>query len=625
MTVRVLHIEDSPQDAWLLERTLRTEGWDPRVHVISSMNDLLRQIENPWDVVLADFGLPGLSTAEALAFVRLHRPDLPFIVVSGQIGEENAVALMKAGADDYVSKAYPQRLSPVLTRVLAERKSRQVQRENEQRHRELENRFRQFFHQNLSGMAMVSASGTIQEINAALLELLGLTSESLPSFWTLFSSPSQAQMIQEKLEQGRSFGPETVEMLRPDGKHAFLLSTYQLPGTDALIWANFIDRTEQRQMQEQIFQMRKLESLGQMAGGIAHEFNNILAVCQGHLTLLEKEIEAASPAQHRIEVLTRATVRGASIVKQLLILARRRPLRREFLEVGELINETLRMLEGVLPENLILRAEIEPGLPLVRGDRDQLGQALLNLVINARDVLPEGGTVVLRARLVSEEAKTDWIRLEVADQGPGVPPELVEKIFDPFFTTKDEGKGTGLGLSLVAGAAQSHWGRAGYEPNTPRGSLFFLLLPPVSAPEAAAPPSLPVPRVRPPSGTRVLVVENEEAISEFEASILQTQGYEVLRCTSGAQAWARLQAPAEPIALVLTDLGLAGMTGESLCALVRTLTDPPAVVVQSGNLEPEARYRLAALGVAEFLSKPFTADELIAALESAFQKRGGTR
>jgi signal transduction histidine kinase len=618
MDIRILHIEDSAADAWLLSRTLKDDGWGVEATVVTSLPDLLKQIDGPWDIVLADFGLPGFSTTEALGLVREKHPDLPFVVVSGQIGEENAVTLMKAGADDYVSKNYLQRLSPILRRLMEDRRIKEEQRIQRQKNQELENRFRHFFSQNLSGMAMLTTEGEIQEINQALVDLMGLDPLHLPSFWSLFVSSEQALLVRTQLETKESYGPEVVEMLRSDGAHTFLLSTYQLPGTAPLIWANFIDHTEQLSLQEQIFQIKKLESLGQLAGGIAHEFNNILSIIQGHLGLLELDHPPGSPAAPRIEVIKRAASRGASIVNQLLVLARRRPIKKENLRIEELLTDTARLVEDIFPENLVLRVDVSPGLPGILGDRDQLSQAFLNLVINARDSMPDGGTITLAARLF-QDGGTSMIRVEVSDEGMGVPPGLVDKIFDPFFTTKAEGKGTGLGLSLVAKVAESHQGRIGVEPRTPRGTIFFILFPAALSFEEDSSASLLQPG-RPHQSISLLLVESEADVLTFEKQILENQGYRVAGCLTAAEAWPLLQDDSQAFALVITDLGLPGLKGEDFCRLVRTLPSAPCLVVQSGNFDPGVQERLEALGIRDFLLKPFTATELLKTLQTVLDR-----
>ena len=414
-----------------------------------------------------------------------------------------------------------------------------------------------------------------------------------------------------RLEAGRSFGPEIIEMHRADGVQAFLLSTYQLPGATPLIWANFIDHTEQRRFQEQMYQNQKLELLGQLAGGIAHEFNNLLAIFQGHLALLARECPPESPMVSRVHVLERTTQRGTSIVKQLLTLARRRPMNEETFAVDALLAETMKLVSGFFPETLALTVDCEPGLPDLRGDPDQLGQALLNLMINARDAMAEGGNIVLAARRTTSGSE---VRIEVADEGPGVPFELVSKIFDPFFTTKKEGKGTGLGLSLVATVAKAHRGTFGVESRSPRGSLFFIVLPLAPGPEEAKDQDTPFAEDRPPQGSVVLLVENEEDLASFESQMLRHNGYEVVRFSSGEPAWRWLQAGGQAVAVV-TDLGMPGMQGETLCALIRSMEDGPSIVVQSGNLEPEVQTKLEGIGVQEFLIKPFTLPELLTSLQ----------
>lgn len=260
MTIRFLHIEDTESDALLIRKTLEREGWAVEAKVVSSLPDLQNQIGLPWDVVLADFGVPGMSTLEALGFVREVQPDLPFVVVSGQIGEENAVALMKAGADDYVSKNFPQRLSPILHRVL---NSRQAKNEKQ----ELERQFRHFFDQNLSGMAMFTSTGELKQVNRSFLTLLGLDAQQLPDFWSLFPVKSMAAAIRDKLESGSSYGPKVLDLLRLDGRRVSVLATFQISGPESLIWANFIDHTEQQ------LQFKKLSALRAIDLAIAGSFD----------------------------------------------------------------------------------------------------------------------------------------------------------------------------------------------------------------------------------------------------------------------------------------------------------------------------------------------------------------
>lgn len=622
MVVRLLHIEDNPHDAWLIHRILREDGWEVVAQVVDDLGEFLHQIEAPWDAVLADFGLPGMSTTEALLEVRRVRPELPFVVVSGQIGEENAVALMRAGADDYVSKDFPKRLSPILSRLLATSRSRVEQKAKDRRHEDLESQFRLFFHQNLSGMAMVSPGGAIQETNQALIDLLGLDPHRLPDFWSLFASPALAQAARQTLEAGRPFGPRVIEMVRSDGKPAFLLSTFQLPGPRSLIWTNFIDHTEQQQLQKQMYQFGKLESLGEIAGGVAHEINNVLAVFLGQLSIMELESRPGDRLYDRIELLKRATKRGSAIVRQLLALARQQPSRRETFSVADLLAETLQLVKGVFSERFEFELETDSSLPELTGDRDQLVQALLNLVLNARDAMPEGGRIVLGARTLGPP--DPMVRIEVSDEGTGVPPELFEKIFTPFFTTKQPGKGTGLGLSLVASIAKAHHGSVGVEPRSPHGSTFFLLLPLESEGHQelegsrvfSEPPVLAVK-----DHARLLLVENEEDLLNLEAQFLTLRGYRVTQCKTAEEAWGLLQAGGQGIEALVTDLGLSGMGGEALCTLVRSLPSPPAVVVQSGNLEPETKVRLEARGVTTFLLKPFLMEDLAQTLQQVLTQK----
>lgn len=625
MVVRLLHIEDNPHDAWLIHRVLKEEGWEVEAQVVSNLDDFLLEIESSWDAVLADFGLPGMSTTDALVEVRRVQPDLPFVVVSGQIGEENAVALMKAGADDYVSKDHPKRLSPVLRRLLAASKSRREQRAKDLKHEELENQFRLFFHQNLSGLAMVSPRGDVLEANQALVDLLQLTPPRLPDFWSLFASKSQALAVRRVLEAGRPFGPTVIEMVCSDGKSAFLLSTFQRKDAQSPIWANFIDHTQQQMLQKQMYQFGKLESLGEIAGGVAHEINNVLAVFLGQLSIMELDTHPGDRLFDRLELLKRATKRGSGIVKQLLALARQQPSRRETFSVDDLLEEVLHLIKGVFSEKFEFVLDAQERLPKLHGDRDQIVQALLNLVINARDAMPVGGRIVLGAR--SLDVPVPAVRIEVSDEGTGVPTELQEKIFTPFFTTKEPGKGTGLGLSLVATIAKAHHGGVGIEPRQPQGSTFFLVLPlggdtPGESEPERPDVSVPATSLHPSTEVHLLLVENEEDLSDLEGQFLAELGYRVTLSKGAEEAWRLLQKDEPRIDVLVTDLGLFGMGGEALCGLAFSLPRPPVVIVQSGNLEPEVRVRLESQGVDAFLTKPFLIEELA---ETLLQALNSTR
>lgn len=623
MEVKFLHIEDSPADAWLLRRTLQEDGWRVDSSVVDSLSELLKRIDEPWDVVLADFGLPGFSTADALDLVRKRHPDLPFVIVSGQIGEENAVALMKAGANDYVSKNYPKRLSPILSRLLEARRTEDEKKIQRQRTRELENRFRQFFNLNLSGMAMLTPEGVILEINQSLLNLLGLDSLSLPSFWSLFASSDQAEKIQTLVSAGEPVGPELVELLKSDGTHAFLLSTFQLPEIAPLIWANLIDHTEEVKLQDQVFQIKKLEGLGHLAAGVAHEFNNVLAIIQGQFALLSRNLAKEESVVRRVEVIEHALRRGASVVKQLLVLARRRPVKKEFIQIDVLLAETCRLVQSIFPENVTLQLEVTPSLPGVFGDRDQLGQALLNLIVNAKDAMPEGGTIRVAA-LPNNEQSTS-IQVVVSDEGSGIPPELIDKIFDPFFTTKGEGKGTGLGLSLVETVVRSHLGKIEVRSREPKGTSFIVVLPAASALDSKSRNS---PVQKPSShadGATILLIENERHLLEFEQQVLIEHGFQVVGYPTANEGWELLQTNPAAFSVVITDLGLPGLSGETFCNLVRTLQPEPKLVVQSGNIEPTVLERLRRSGVRQILVKPFSAGELLSSIDSVLQEQRKTR
>jgi nitrogen-specific signal transduction histidine kinase len=390
-----------------------------------------------------------------------------------------------------------------------------------------------------------------------------------------------------------------------------------------LIWANFLDHTEEVRLQEQIFQIKKLEGLGHLAAGIAHEFNNVLAIIQGQFALLSRNLPNDESIGRRVKVIDNAVARGASTVRQLLVLARRRPVKKEFIRVEELLAETCKLVQSLFPENITLRLEAGPGLPGIVGDRDQLGQAFLNLIINAKDSMPDGGTVSVAARLDPRDSKSARVRVEVSDEGSGIPPELLDKIFDPFFTTKEEGKGTGLGLSLVATVARSHLGWVEIEARSPRGTTFRVFLPAAPRPEAEAakPPLAPVQRDA--GGASILLIENEADVRSFERHVLADHGFRVVECPSADEAWALLEKDPSAFAVAITDLGMPGLGGEGFCQRAQKLASGPKLMVQTGNMDPAVLERLKTIGVHHILLKPFSPEELLAGIRTVLDSERG--
>jgi PAS domain S-box-containing protein len=406
-----------------------------------------------------------------------------------------------------------------------------------------------------------------------------------------------------------------IDQLAKDGRTITVEGSWTLvrdeAGRPKSILAINSDVTERKQLQRQFLRAQRMESIGTLAGGIAHDLNNLLApIIMGAGLLQRQELsETGREVLHNIE---RSARRSTELVKQVLSFARGVEGERIPLQLGHIVREI---------SHVTFEANLPPHLWLVLGDATQLNQVLLNLCVNARDAMPEGGRLTLRAanrRIDAQYAATDhtvpagdYVVVEVADTGTGMGREVQDRIFEPFFTTKDLGKGSGLGLSTVLGIVRSHGGAVSVQSEPGRGSTFRVWLPaqaePVPEPAAAAArPESPEGR-----GEQILVVDDELPVLTITRQTLEAFGYRVLTAGDGAQAVGLYAIHQKEIAAVLTDLMMPVMDGPMLIASLQRINPQVRVVAATGLKASEYVNRAKALGVVRFLSKPYTADTLL--------------
>lgn len=387
------------------------------------------------------------------------------------------------------------------------------------------------------------------------------------------------------------------------------------------------DIEERHKLEEQLLHAQKMESMGTMAGGIAHDFNNILNIIQGYASLLQGYGARNKEIAESLTVIHQSVQRGSTLVQQLLTLARKTRTDFNCVNTNDLIEELIGLISQTFPKTIALSTTLEPNLPAVTGDQNQIEQALLNLCVNGRDAMPEGGRLTFKTHTVNGAAfrgcdatkDGQYVCIEVSDTGTGMDESIRKRIFEPFFTTKDVGKGTGLGLSVVYGIVQSHGGFINVESKPGAGTCFHLYLPATSSGVSPKQPivDLDTETTATSNGAAtVLVVEDEQDMLNVLERILLQQGYKVLKATDGEMALEVYRCHYQTIDAVLLDIGLPKVSGRDVFLEIKNDNPDVKIIVASGYLEPELKAQVDRAGVNHFLHKPYMLDEVVKAVQS---------
>ncbi len=430
---------------------------------------------------------------------------------------------------------------------------------------------------------------------------------------------------------GAAAGQKMMVRLKANPDEAVQLSVTQAgAGAPASVVLTLSDNAEQKRLEQQVAQGQRMQSVGQLAGGIAHDFNNILTAIIGFCDLLLQRHPPGDASFADIQQVLSNANRAASLVKQLLAFSRQQTLRPSIVQVTDVISEQVTTLKRLIGERVTLEVIHGRNLGYVRVDPGQFDQVMFNLVVNARDALTEGGTIIVRTRAVAPNdlpaqgenlmPKGAYVEIEVADTGSGIPADVLPKIFEPFFTTKDVGKGTGLGLSTVYGIIKQSSGFIFVDSITGKGTTFSVYLPvhdaPVIIPEAAKA-----------SGVddlwghgTILLVEDEDAVRIFASKALERKGYKVLAAASGEEALNIVTATEAVIDLVVSDVVMPNMDGPTLVKHIRDKLPAVKIIFISGYAEETLRKSIDTPDVA-FLPKPFSLKDLAQAVKRVMDEK----
>jgi PAS domain S-box-containing protein len=594
--------------------------------VVDNRVDFVAALQNvKVDLILSDNKLPSFDGLAALQISRELSPKVPFIFVSGSVGEERAVDLLQNGATDYVLKDRLSRLCPAVRLALDDVEGRAANRQTCEALRQSEELLQVIFSESPLGIALLGHDGGPVVTNLAYQHMLGYTGVELRKMPFLsFTHPDDCAKSREfhaQLTQGarRSYQLEK-RYIRKDGQVVWarlsVSLTREAAGHPHFAIATVEDITECRSLQAQYIEAQKMEVVGQLAGGVAHDFNNILAVIIGYSDLMLGQTSLAGEFKTKLETIRAASERAAGLTRQLLVFSRKQAVQSMVLDVNDVVKDLDKLLLQLIDDNIEMK--IVPGKQTgcVRGDSGYVGQVIMNLVVNARDAMPNGGKLTIATSNVTlDENYTgshpgvipgEYVMLSVSDTGTGMTDEVKTHLFEAFFTTKPKGKGTGLGLATCQTIVRQSGGHIGVYSELGNGTTFKVFFPRIEQPSDVAARQAQDSQL--PRGTEtLLIVEDEPSLKELICRVLEAQGYEVLSASNGKDALhVASNHKKGAIHLVISDVVMPLMSGKVMAEWLRaSYPDLPILFTSGYTGDAIAQDGVLELGV-EFLPKPNT-------------------
>jgi two-component system, cell cycle sensor histidine kinase and response regulator CckA len=616
--LKVLFVEDNPRDVNLLVRHLKKAGFDLQSNVATTLEEFTETIQSTsYDVILADYQLPGWSGLAALEALQETGKNVPFILVTGTVGEETAVECIKRGATDYILKDRLGRLSFAVQRALAETAARE-ERKKANKARDLLASIVESSDDAIIGIAL---DGTVLSWNRGAARIFGYSAQEIQEkpIALLFTSDGLDQLHKnlETLRSGESVSRYESRGMTKDRKPIEIAVTMSpirsmagsLEGASAIIR----DISDQKQLEKEFYLSQKMEAIGQLAAGVAHDFNNLLTVVTGYSSLLLSDMQEHDHSYEEISEINKAGERAASLTRQLLAFSRKQVLQPRVVDLNWVVHEMDRMLRRVIGENINLTVMLDNSVAAIKADPGQIEQVIMNLALNARDAMRKGGQLTIRTDTVDlREPLTlrhlnippgAYVTLAVTDTGLGMSPEIQARIFEPFFTTKQQGEGTGLGLSTVYGIVKQSGGTIVVHSEPGQGTTFRIYLPRVN--EIPARLSSPSVINYPPGWETILVVEDEDAVRALVCSILQKQGYNVLGASNAGEALHICEQHGNKIDLMITDVIMPSMSGSELADRLKLLRPEMNVLFISGYSDNAIAHQGILKPDTAFLEKPF--------------------
>jgi two-component system, cell cycle sensor histidine kinase and response regulator CckA len=521
---------------------------------------------------------------------------------------------------------YGERDKEILTFVSRQLASAIEIKRNEQALRRSEARYRSLVQSSVYGIYRSSLEGRFFDVNSALIAMLGYESAEevlmLDPLKDVFAHPDEhARLIDEFRRTGRMDGVE-VKWKKKDG----IIITVRISGRAVssadepveVLEAIAEDVTDRRALEDQFRQAQKMEAVGRLAGGVAHDFNNLLMVVSGYTEVILAKLEIDHPLHEKARAIQQAADRATALTRQLLAFSRKQLLELKVVAVNTIVEDMQRLVQPLIGENVELTTNLSPDAGHTRADVGQLEQVLMNLVVNAKDAMPRGGTLTIQTQSINfDQAHRggqtfirpgNYVMLTVTDTGFGMDKETQSRIFEPFFTTKEKGKGTGLGLSTVYGIVKQTGGYVMVHSEEGHGTAFNIYLPRVDAPAQML--VVPSPGIADGGSETILLVEDEDSVRQLVRETLQAKGYRVIEAENGAAGISAAALHPDAIDLVITDVVMPGMSGRELADQLAVSRPKTKVLYLSGYTEDAIMNEGTIESGKAFLQKPFTLQNL---------------
>ncbi len=606
---KILLVDDD-EDDFIITRDLIGRISDRRYQLewVDNYTDGLAAVQRgEHEVCLLDYRLGERTGLELLRESQSFNGRPPMILLTGQGDQEIDIEAMKAGAADYLIKG--QLNADMLERTIRYAIQGKRDQENLRRERDLISRIMET---SPVGIVVADQSGKITFANHCAEKVLGLTRETIearsssvldwhPADLEVGATENKNLPLKQMLESGQPVHDVCHAIEFPD-HHRLLLSVNATPlfaatgKIDGLV-VTVEDITERLALESQLRQSQKMESVGQLAAGLAHDINNVLTIIQGHAGLLLNATPPNGPGVRSLQQISAAADRAAGFIRQLLMFSRKQVFQTKILDLNAVLRNLETMLPRLLGEQVMLKTCYQPELPAIAADHSMIEQIVMNLMVNARDAMPKGGQLRMETSLVEvnavharqnpEATSGGFICLTVADTGCGMERKVLSHVFEPFFTTKEAGKGTGIGLATVYGIVKQHHGWIEVESEVGVGTTFKIFLPiaqgTAPAAPAAPPPATPSPEAIPGKNETILIVEDEIVLLEMIGQYLKSHHYNILIASSGAEALRVWDEHLGRIDLLLTDMIMpGGMTGHELATELKQRKAGLKVIFASG-------------------------------------------